>query len=185
MSLRKSIIFLMIVLCSCSYLHTEKESFNLKTDLFEFSDRMNEGDTLQIISNLSVCRSIHFEKDLFMKEGGLVYLKTYAEGNFIDDWEENLPKVEYVRSEADSLNYEDLFRYVSRRNTENTKVNTRVLKLIYKGDTICFYSKGLNEQIPASEYILRIKRRIFPDVKLYVPMEKFVVPPPPPPSESM
>ncbi len=173
-------IFLIFIIGGCSLLPSEKKIFELETDLIEFSDKMNEGDTLHIFSNLSVCRSFHFEHDIFTKEGNQIYIKTSAKGYLIEDWEVELPKTKYSKTESDSLNYEELLKYVSRNETKNKSINTRFLRVIYKKDTICFYSEGLGEQVPNSDYLRRIKRRINPEAKIYEPMEAIEPPPPPP-----
>ncbi|MGM0641727.1 MAG: hypothetical protein ACQESN_09935 [Thermotogota bacterium] len=181
-----AIIILPIVLLGCSQPgHNEYSSdrFRLDSDLFEFSSKLNEGDTLFVYSNLSVCKSIHHERDIFTKKDSQVFIQTQAKGVFLDEeWEEQLPKREYNYSKQDSLNFEDLFRTARQNRTKKTDINALTFRIIFKNDTIDIYSDGLSEQIPNSEYFLKIKRKIYPTTKIYEPNEIPDLPPPPAPS---
>jgi hypothetical protein len=140
---------------------------------------LNEGDTLFVYSNLSVCKSFHYEHDIFTKEDSQVFIQTHAKGIAIDEeWEEYLPKTEYNYSKQDRLNFEDLFRFARQKKTD---INTPTFRIIFKNDTINIYSDGLGEQTPNSEYFLKIKRKIYPKTKIYEPIEKPDLPPPPAP----
>ncbi len=157
-----------------------KESFHLATDQFDFTHKFNNGDTLTIIANVSVCATFRVEKDVITKENDKVYIQSEAAGFVVDEWHETLPKIEYQYNVSDTLNFEYLFRYVSKLGTEYNSIYSNTFKIIYRGDTVRYYSNGLGEQVPNSEYYLSIKRRLYPKQKIYEPLEDVPQPPTPP-----
>ena len=90
---------LSIILFSCCLNQDNQKKFNLNRDLLKFSSRINEGDTLHIYSNLSICRSLHLEHDIFTKENQQTYITTFISKNRygMENYKEKLPKIKYKK----------------------------------------------------------------------------------------
>lgn len=172
---------LSIILFSCCLNQDNQKKFNLNRDLLEFSSRINEGDTLHIYSNLSICRSLHLEHDIFTKENQQTYITTFISKNRygMENYKEKLPKIKYHINNTDSLNYEHLLKNLTHKKATSKNSNTHFLRIIYKKDTIDFYSKGLGEQIPNSDYLLQIKGKLYPKIKVYQKEKAIKIIPPP------
>jgi len=63
---------------------THRPEFHLRRDLFDFSRKMTESDTLIILAELSVCTSQGRETNILTKKGDDAFIRTYAEGDFVD-----------------------------------------------------------------------------------------------------
>ncbi len=172
------IFTLLICLLFCSFIlfkdNKTPSKFNLIKDIFEFSDKMENHDTLIIDANLSVCESEIFEKNVLIKENNKILIKTYRfEQNYQPEDDTLIFETTlYSYSNNDSLNFENLFEYMSKTERENKDINNIIFTISFKSDTIQYFSNGINDIIESTMYYNLIKRRIYPNIKVYLPIVK-------------
>ncbi|WP_346854868.1 hypothetical protein [uncultured Draconibacterium sp.] len=147
----------------------EETKFDLNKEILDFSAKIVNGDTLIILADLSACTSWWIEKNTLIKNEDIITISTHAQGEFVD--QTKLDKVEYNCTENDSLNFENLFQFMTNKGTNDRGTNSNVITVIYKQDTIRYFSDGLNDHLKNIGYYILIKRRIFPDVEMYQPVE--------------
>jgi hypothetical protein len=143
-------------------------TFNLKEDLFSFSSEMTEFDTVYLLASLSVCTTWGSESNVLTKGANDVFVKTFAEGEFVDSEEHELEMVKYDILEMDTLSFENFFQYLTAHDSKD-KEYPPVFTVIHKDDTLKFYSEGLVDRLIKIDYYLQVKRRIYPDVAMYQP----------------
>lgn len=168
------IILLISILGCVNNIKKEESTFNLQNDISSFSSKLEDGDSLVILADLSACTSWWIEKNTLIKNGTKIMIKTQAKGEFIDQTE--LDGVQYYYNKVDSLNFENLFQFMDDKATKDRKINSNVFTVIYHQDTLKYYSDGLNDHLENIGYYLLVKRRIYPDVEIYQPVK---VPPKP------
>ncbi|PSK83755.1 hypothetical protein [Prolixibacter denitrificans] len=171
------IIMSLLILGFNSIINDEKSAaFDLRKDLTHFSYSMNESDSMIIVANLSACSSRWHETNILTKKNNQILISTSAKGDFVEDDEKQLKSTFYHFAQNDSLNFENLFSYMEKKNVQGKKTKSNVFTIIFKQDTVTFYSYGLNDHLNNINYYIKIKRRIYPSVKMYQPLE---IPPKP------
>ena len=90
-----------------------------------------------------------------------------------------LNQTHYKISKSDTLNYENLFQFLTKIKKPISKNPSIILEVIYKKDTLTFYSESLNERLKILSYYGKIQGRIFPEENFYKPI------PPPSPIDSI
>lgn len=156
-----------------SAIETTEKEFKLEKDIFSFSKKMNQSDTLVVFANLSACLSKRYEKNILIKTNNELFLTTYVEGDYIDTIEKELETVKYKLQETDSLSFESFFRHLESKHARNKpEYSTRPsLKIIYKQDSIEYFSDGLNDHLANIRYYILIKMRLYPNAKVYQPVK--------------
>lgn len=145
-------------------------NFDLRNDLFTFSRDLEAFDTLQIVADLSVCTTWGHELNILTKDENEVFIKSFAEGEFLDKEEQEMAKVEYSVPESDTLSFESFFEYLRANDPKERKDSYALFSIICKNDTINFYSEGLIDRLQKIDYYRQIKRRIYPDIPMYQPV---------------
>lgn len=138
-------------------------AFDLKRDVFNFTSKLSEGDTLEFIADLSSGTSWHTERNIIYKLGGQIMLRSWNEGEFVTNQDAELLPVVYSL-QTDTLNFEDLFIRLHQRSSLG---NRRRFTLIYDDDTIHYSSSGLGESLRMIAYYSQIKHRLYPESELY------------------
>jgi len=162
-----------IFLITCNGRSNQRE-FDLKTDLPQFSNKMNNGDTLVVKLDGSICMSDNHEKGIFIKKNDSVYLTTHIQSVIFND-HKTLSQTNYITSKSDTLNYENFFQFLTKIKRPISKNPSIILEVIYKKDTLTFYAQSLGERLKILSYYVKIQGRIFPDENFYKP-----IPPPMP-----
>lgn len=79
---------MIFIVLSCK----RESKFNLEKDLFQFSEKMENADTIEITANLSACLSSGFEKYMFVKENDSLFLETFSEESSFEKKAKPCPK---------------------------------------------------------------------------------------------
>ena len=162
----------MIILCltvSCSNPTNKQEHrFDLKKDLYDFSTRMNESDTLIIRANLSLCISQRHEKNIIFKKNKELFITTIIDETYLDEKDRELGTIKYQYIKTDSLNFENLFHFLeNKRATKSSGFNRPTFTVVYKQDSIEFYSDKMKDFIEDTKYYREIQIRRYPEAKAY------------------
>jgi len=180
----KIIIILFCMLISCQNSSKEKKeflirnqhgTFNLKDDLSNFSEKMNDKDTLIMKFNLSMEWSFRTEKMIFIKDKSKTYLKVIARKKIMGlDSVSNrlkLPLIEYIYSQ-DSLSIESLITKNIYRTIKKEEFTTKELvKISYKKSFINLYTYGLGDKGAFLKDYFKTMKYIYPNEKDYFPVE--------------
>jgi hypothetical protein len=132
---------------------------------------LEEGDSLRVLANLSICDSWLIEENLFIKREGKVFLSSTNEGEFVDSAEMKLSEVEYIKCESDTLTFEYLFSKLGDERRERTGNSLSMFSLSIRTDTVRFYSLGLKDAMRMVDHYTQIKRCLYPNIELYQPVE--------------
>lgn len=146
-----------------------QSKFNLTTDYSEFTEKMEDGDTLMVYADLSICASWHEEVNSFIKREGKVYIGSINKGEFVNSTEAILPLVENKACPSDSLSFEHLFKKLGDVRKEPDGHSPFRIMLTYRNDTIRFNSLGLMDAMRIVDHYTQIKRCLYPEVDLYQP----------------
>lgn len=159
-----SILLILFVVFSC-----KKESkFNLRRDIYDFSNKMENSDTLVIRANLSACLSSHSEKLILIKKQDKIHLSNEIDDDFFG--EKKLKNVIYNFNSKDTLNLENLFLKV-RKDTILQSNQRYFIQAIYKRDTISFTTQNLSEKLMKGGHFGLIMRRLYPNEEVYQPIK--------------
>jgi hypothetical protein len=156
-----------LVIFSCKQHENEFSTFNLIEDCLNFSTKMNEGDTLFMYADLSLCMSSWIESSYLYKKGGKIYLagKIIAHSHLKKPLE--LSEIEYTLQQNDSLCFEKLFQSL---DTENLQKNTTpIITISYKQDTMKLYGTDLTNHSERIYFYGKIKQKLYPNEKFYQP----------------
>jgi aminoglycoside N3'-acetyltransferase len=169
----------MIILCltvSCSNPTNKQEHrFDLKKDLYDFSTRMNESDTLIIRANLSLCISQRHEKNIIFKKNKKLFITTIIDKDYLEPKDRELGTVKYQYIKTDSLNFEDLFQFLENKGaTKKSELNSPTFTVVYKKDSIEFYSDKMKDFIEDTKYYREIQIRRYPESKVYQGTPKLI-----------
>jgi hypothetical protein len=173
------LLICILLVCSCKNDFARKKSgFKLQNDLTDFSKKMENGDTLIIIADLSVCQVNREEKSVVTKKNNEIFITTSIKSNLINEIDTQLKTKVYHRSEKDSLNFEDLFKYMKKKGSQDRQTNSEIFTVNYNQQETSFFSDGLTDKLTIIEYYSKIMKRINPDVKFYQPPKilEFVAP---------
>ena len=156
------ILLILIGLNSC-YTKNNNTSINLNKDLFHFSSKMNNNDTIVLNVNLSNCEWEEYETNYIIKKNNKISLKITNENYY--DGKKDFKSVKYEYSNLDSLNFEDFFLYLAKKNV--IKDRNHFISIIHKLDTLYFYSKSLNDLLDNLGYYRLITIKYYPDEERY------------------
>ncbi len=140
--------------------------FNLHSDFLEFSKKMENQDTITILADLSACMSqCHYTINIY-KNNNQIYVKANSVTINLEEQRRQFEPIQYVYSSEDSLNFENLFSYLIRKGTKDRRINSNILKLIYKNEMINFYSDGLSDHLENIRYFDKIIRKLYPKAEI-------------------
>jgi hypothetical protein len=168
------IIALLSLIISCSE-QKEKRSrvapstFKLDKDLYHFSERMINGDTIIFNAMMGVCESHCMERNLIFKINDSVLIQSVIEDIYPSGDSKTLPRVQYKFNANDTLNFENLLTSLSQDRTNLKNNGQFIYQTIYKQDTIEFVPKNLILVLDKIRYYEIIKARLYPNEKLFKP----------------
>jgi len=168
------IIFLALCLLfiSCTDKNEKKTSaitFDLYNDLYNFSEKMRNGDTILINAMIGVCTSNCKEFNTVFKLNDSVFIQSTVVDIFPNGESKSLIKTYYSVEKNDTLNFENFFSYVKTTSIEPDPASSCTLQAIYKKDTIEFFANNLVKFLKQIDYYNRIKARIYPDEEVFKP----------------
>lgn len=167
--------FIFLLLLSCQ----QESNFDLEKDLYQFSDKMENGDTIEVSVNHSACLFLSHELYTFIKQKDTVFLQTYSEISSFEKREQTLPKIVYHVSNKNQLSFENYFKYLSKENKPKTETNSAIVSIHYKNKAQAksFYSDDLRDNFEKLDRFGLLRKKIYPNDTFFKSPE----PPPPPP----
>jgi hypothetical protein len=161
------IFVLFIISNGLVYAQTNDSTFNLATDIFNFSELMTEKDTLRIKTDMWICENEREENDLIIKQGDsvIIHVQVFENGKKFD-----FGIRKYEPKKYDTLTFENLFLKLENRviNRERT---SKTIEIIHnRKDTLTFCTHGLMEKLFVSNYTWKIKDQIYFDKNYYKPL---------------
>ena len=159
-SLKITFIFFM-TLVSCKQ-NTEIERFELKKDYLNFSNHMNNSDTLKFDFNLSACSWFEYDHAEITKINDKFYYQIKERLVWADkDEPMRFPKVEYKLSQ-DTLNLDVLISSLTTENSENNKIPYLILSNPKEKDSVFLYTRNLTDRIENIEKYNLLLKELYP-----------------------
>lgn len=171
-SLVKNSLFIILSLSLFSCQHESK--FDLNKDLYRFSEKMENGDTLKIMTDLSACMFFAFETYTFTKQNDTLFLEKYSEVSSYEKRAQTLPKIVYKVKVSDPRSFENYFKFLNKK--DKPKDRFPLVSVTYKKQTREFYDDGLNDKFIKLDSLSLVKENIYPKDSFF--HQK--APPPPP-----
>ena len=174
--MKNKILFLLIfTLLSCK----RESKFNLEKDLYQFTEKMENGDTVEISADLSACMYTGKEKYTFTKQSDSLFIETFSEAGSFEKKSQILPKMFYPIKAKDSLSFENYFDYLKKNEVP---VRQRPLITIFyknKYQSYIFSDSDLSDKFNKLGNLNLIRKKLYPKDDFF----KVEEPPPPPPPE--
>lgn len=168
------IVFTLFFGCSRSrerIINKTRHGFDLKTDIYNFSNKLENGDTIILNAKLGVCMSYCNEHNLIFKENNRIFIKSIIRDIYPNNDSLILGKAEYKFEVSDSLNFENLFNSLRNNTIRPYKSTSYTYQVIYKTDSLEFYPGNLINVLMKIRYYNKIKERIYPDLKKFKPVK--------------
>ncbi len=171
----KAFCFLVVLSTTCTRKKSnvgiiDNPSFDLKKNLSDFSNTLEEDDTLFLLVDASSCMWIQKDSVVFIKKNDKVYVNTTIHLSVFEDDTHQLGNIQYSKV-TDSLNYEDLFNLLLKKNIKPNSRSVNTFTVIHKKDTLQLYSKLIGEFPEDLGYYIQIQRRLYPDAEEYQPVK--------------
>ncbi|GAA5094610.1 hypothetical protein GCM10023210_26360 [Chryseobacterium ginsengisoli] len=170
------LLFCLSLLLSCKH----ESKFNLEKDLYQFSEKIENGDTIEINVDYSACMYFAHEVFTFVKQNDTLFLQTHSEINSFGKREQNLPKTFYNIPASDQLSFENYFKYLKKENKPKEDFRSPLVVIYYKNrdQSKSFFDDGLQDKFKKLDKFALIREKIYPNDTFFKSPE----PPPPPPS---
>lgn len=170
------LLFALSIIFSCN----RESKFDLEKDLYQFSEKMENGDTLEVYVNLSACMFAASERYNFVKENDTLYLETHSEISSFEKQQQTLPRIIYSFKPHNSLSFENYFKYLKNENRAKREYGSPLVTIYYpnKNQRQYFNDDGLDDKFKKLDKLSLIRKRLFPNDNFFETPE----PPPPPPS---
>ena len=177
----KIIFIFLITLVSCKR-NTEIERFELKKDYLNFSNHMNNNDTLKFSFNLSACSWFEYDQAEITMRSDKLYYQIMERLVWVNKDEPlRFPKVEYKFSQ-DTLNLDVLISNLTTENSENNKIPFLILSNPKEKDSVFLYTRNLTERLQnIYKYNLLLKELYPTEMESYYlkyPIPEILPPPP-------
>lgn len=156
--MKNKILFLIIF---TSFSCKRESKFNLEKDLYQFTEKMENGDTIEIVADLSACMFSGSEKYAFVKENDSIFLETFSESSF-EQKSQTLPKMFYPIKAKDSLSFENYFKYLKRNDIV---VRPRpLINILYKNkhQSYVFSDSDLSDKFTKLDRLHLIRKKLYP-----------------------
>ncbi|MGO4707540.1 hypothetical protein AB4Y90_00205 [Chryseobacterium sp. 2TAF14] len=176
--MKNALAFLALsILFSCK----QQSKFNLEKDLYQFSEKMENDDTLKIDINHSACMFAAFETYTFTKRHDTLFLETYSEISSFEKRQQTLPKIIYDFKPNDSQSFENYFKYLKEENRPSRESRSPLVSVYYpnKNQRQYFNDDGLDDKFKKLDKLFLIRKKLYPRDKFFEIPE----PPPPPPKK--
>lgn len=162
-----------IILTSVLYSCHHESKFDLDKDLYQFSEKMENGDTLKIKTDLSQCTFFAFEEYTFIKQNDSLYVEKHSEEG--SGRKQTLPQIPYNIKADDPLSFENYFRYLKKSDTIEEEDNWPYVSITYKKQRKFFYKTDLRDSFEKMDSLQPVRKNIYPK-------DTFLHPDPPPSS---
>ncbi|MDW9382206.1 hypothetical protein [Chryseobacterium sp. JV558] len=166
------ITILLLSLYSCK----NESKFDLNKDLYHFSERMENGDTIKIKTDLSACMFFAFEVYTFTKQNDTLFLEKYSEESSHDKSSQTLPKIIYKVKAGDPLSFENYLKFLNKEDKPYEKGDFPLVTVTYKNQSRKFYDDGLRDKFMKHDSLFTVRENIYPKDTFF----KHKAPPPPP-----
>ncbi|MGD1319229.1 hypothetical protein [Chryseobacterium sp. 2R14A] len=168
------LLFALFIVFSCK----RESKFDLEKDLYQFSEKMENGDTLEVYVNLSACMFAASERYNFVKENDTLYLETHSEISSFEKQQQTSPKIIYPFKPKNSLSFENYFKYLKNENRAKREYGSSLVTVYYpnKNQRQYFSDDGLGDKFTKLDKLSLIRKKLYPNDKF------FETPKPPPPS---
>ncbi|NIF07030.1 hypothetical protein F3J23_16450 [Chryseobacterium sp. Tr-659] len=170
----KNSLFIILSLSLFSCKHESK--FDLNKDLYQFSEKMENGDTVKIMTDLSACMFFAFETYIFTKQNDTLFLEKYSEMSSYKKRTQLLPKKIYKVKASNPLSFENYLKFLNKENKPHEKGDFPLLTVTYKKQNRKFYDDGLQDKFMKHDRLFIVKENIYPKDSFF----KQDAPPPPP-----
>ena len=154
-----------------------KSDFKLASNFYEFSDKMENGDTLKIIVNLSVCMWNEYDLIELTKTNESIYLEL-KEKVVMDQDTFRYPKKLY-KFQENNTNLEKMIFEFDIDNREEINSPFYIISNPAENDTIFLRTEGLSDRIDKIEKYQRFIETFYPN-EMQKYKELYQTPPPPP-----
>lgn len=152
-----SFIILIFSLLSCKKEHR----FDLDKDLYQFSEKMENGDTVKIKTNLSACTYFALEEYTFTKQNDTLFVEKYSsEGS---DRQQTLPKMMYKIKAHDPSSFENYFKYLKKTDTVDKNDDRALVSITYKNQRKRFYTSDLRDLFEKIDSLAPVRKKIYPN----------------------
>jgi len=170
-------LFFLSLLFSCKH----ESKFNLEKDWSQFSEKMENGDTIEMNINYSACMYSAYEIFTFTKRNDTTFFQTHSEINSFESRKQDLQKKIYNFRNLGQLSFENYFKYLNKEHKPKTGINSPLVILYYKNkaQSKSFYNDGLENKFIKLDRFALIRERIYPNDTFFHEQQ---APPPPPPS---
>jgi len=171
---RSFFLLTMLLLLSCK----RESKFDLEKDLYQFSRKMENGDSLEVRVNHSACIFVAFENYTFIKENDTLYVETLSEISSFKKQQQSLSKIPYSINPKDSLSFDFFFKYMERENKSARKNYPPIVTVYYrnKSQTKYFNDEGLKDKFEKLDKLLSVRAKLYPNDHFF----EFPEPTPPP-----
>jgi len=156
---RNSLItILLLSLYSCKH----ESKFDLNKDLYHFSERMENGDTIKIKTDLSACMFFAFEVYTFIKQNDTLFLEKYSEESSHNKSSQTLPKIIYKIKAGDPLSFENYLKFLNKEDKPYEKGDFPLVTVTYKNQSRKFYDDGLRDKFMKHDSLFIVRENIYP-----------------------
>ena len=164
------------LLFSCKH----ESKFDLEKDLYQFSEKMENGDTVEVNINYSACMYSAYEVFTFIKQNDTTFFQSHSEINSFESIKQDLQKRVYKFQDLSELSFENYFKYLEKENKPKTDTNSPLVIVYYKNraQSKAFYDDGLEDKFKKLDRFALVRKKIYPTDTFFKSPE----PPPPPPS---
>lgn len=174
----KNKIFSLTILLLFSCKHESR--FDLEKDLYQFSQKMENGDTLEVKVDHSACMFAAFENYIFVKQNDTLFLETHSEISSFGKQQQTLSKIPYFINLNDSISFENFFKYLEKENKPQRDYDFPLITVHYsnKNQTKYFNDDSLKDKFEKLDKLFLVREKLYPNDKFFEVPE----PPPYPPS---
>lgn len=151
-------IILAFSLLSCKKEH----KFDLDKDLYQFSEKMENGDTVKIKTNFLACTYFAFEEYTFTKQNDTLFVEKYSKES-PSDRQQKLAKMMYKIKAHDPLSFENYFKYLKKTDTVDKNDDWALVSVTYKNQRKRFYASNLRDQFEKIDTLKPVRKKIYPN----------------------
>lgn len=157
-----------------------ESKFNLEKDLYRFTEKMENGDTIEVTADLSACMYAGGEKYTFTKQNDSIFLQTFSEESSFERKSQTLPKIFYDINPKDSLSFENYFKFLNKNDVPKREYSSALITINNRNTPHIkyFYDSGLEDKFNKLDKLNLIRKKLYPKDTFFLVEEP--APPPPP-----
>jgi hypothetical protein len=148
-----------------------QSSFDLKRDIYNLSQKLNNGDTIFFEAALGVCVSTCREINAIFKSNDSILIQSKIVDIYPNDETKELKKAHYLYNSKDTLNFENLFYSMKEDVRVRDSIDGQtIFEVRFQNDTVDFYPKDLVSVLRQIYFYSKIKERLYPEEEIYKPV---------------